>query len=182
MSEQQSCKRVCGDEFPGICGSQCNPTVCGGSGPTPTPPAPTPTPPTGGRCSDSPSGWHDSDGPKYNCAWYSIGNRCQRYGDGYANRGKTANQACCVCGGGVKIGKSESPSTHSTMRPSLSPSIHTTESPSSSSSGISTMSPSSTPTMVAACEDSPIGWYDSDGPDYDCNYYAQGDNCAMYGN
>ena len=100
MSEQQSCKRVCGDEFPGICGSQCNPTVCGGSGPTPTPPAPTPTPPTGGRCSDSPSGWHDSDGPKYNCAWYSIGNRCQRYGDGYANRGKTANQACCVCGGG----------------------------------------------------------------------------------
>ena len=98
MSEQQACKRVCGDEFPGICGSQCNPTICGGVGPTPTPP--TPTPPTGGRCSDSPSGWQDSDGPRYNCAWYSIGNRCQRYGYAYANRGKTANQVCCTCGGG----------------------------------------------------------------------------------
>jgi len=51
-------------------------------------------------CRDSPQGWHDSDGPRYNCAWYAQGSNCAKYGNGYANRGRTANQACCVCGGG----------------------------------------------------------------------------------
>ena len=110
MSEQQSCKRVCGDEFPGICGSQCNPSSCGGgpTPPSPTPPSPTP-PTTGGGCSDNPSGWYDSDGPDFNCAWYSMSNHCQRYGDDFANRGKTANQACCTCGGGSRTGPTPTP-------------------------------------------------------------------------
>ena len=48
------------------------------------------------RCIDSPSNWHDSDGPEFNCSWYSIGNRCEEHGDGYAGvDGKTANEACC---------------------------------------------------------------------------------------
>ena len=70
----------------------------------------------------------------------------------------------------------------SAVSPSSSSGDISTMSPTSSGEFSTIMSPSSTPTMVAACEDSPIGWYDSDGPDYDCNYYAQGDNCAMYGN
>lgn len=54
-----------------------------------------------GLCTDDPVGWHDSDGALYHCGWY--GGRvdaCERYGDGYANMGRTANQACCACGGG----------------------------------------------------------------------------------
>lgn len=53
----------------------------------------------GGRCSNSPRGWYDSDGPSYDCAWYAQGNNCQRYGSGYRNFGRTANEACCACGG-----------------------------------------------------------------------------------
>jgi hypothetical protein len=49
---------------------------------------------------DSPPDWHDSDGEQFGCAWYSKGTRCEQYGDTHANRGKTANEACCTCGGG----------------------------------------------------------------------------------
>jgi hypothetical protein len=44
-------------------------------------------------CVDSPEGWYDSDGSTYNCQWYSNGDNCARYGNYYANFGKTANQA-----------------------------------------------------------------------------------------
>lgn len=44
--------------------------------------------------------WYDSDGPYYDCDWYSQGIRCSAYGHGYENDGFTANQACCACGGG----------------------------------------------------------------------------------
>ena len=44
---------------------------------------------------------HDSDGPVYNCEWYSSGNNCLSYGDGFTNFGMTANEACCACGGGT---------------------------------------------------------------------------------
>merc|ERR1719270_2778207 len=44
--------------------------------------------------------WHDSDGSKYDCQWYSKDNNCENYGDGYENEGLTANKACCACGGG----------------------------------------------------------------------------------
>jgi hypothetical protein len=68
-----------------------------------------------GGCSDVPNGWVDSD--EDGCDWYADGqDRCERFGDGYANDGKTANQACCVCGGGsnngaifVEIRNAESP-------------------------------------------------------------------------
>lgn len=53
----------------------------------------------GGACVDVPTGWYDADGPYYDCAWYSFGSNC-RYGHAYRNMGKTANQACCACGGG----------------------------------------------------------------------------------
>lgn len=50
----------------------------------------------GVACEDVPL-WHDKDGQKYNCAWYSIGFRCKKYGTLYANNGHTANTACCAC-------------------------------------------------------------------------------------
>jgi hypothetical protein len=42
----------------------------------------------------------DADG--FGCGWYSIGNNCATDGDFFAGtEGKTANEACCICGGGV---------------------------------------------------------------------------------
>lgn len=46
--------------------------------------------------------WHDMVAEKYHCNWYALANsRCEDYGDGDAKEGKTANDACCTCGGGV---------------------------------------------------------------------------------
>ena len=43
--------------------------------------------------------WLDSDGDS--CAKYKENQWCAQHGDGFANEdGSTANQACCVCGGG----------------------------------------------------------------------------------
>ena len=57
-------------------------------------------------CTDKmPNGelWHDSDGDTYDCAWYGEGSNCATYGNGYANKGLTANDACCACGGGGPV-------------------------------------------------------------------------------
>lgn len=54
-------------------------------------------------CEDDPVGWYDSDGPTFSCAWYASGSNCASWGNGYENFGKTANEACCVCGGGKYI-------------------------------------------------------------------------------
>ena len=49
------------------------------------------------------SGWYDSGGTDYTCSWYgSNSNYCGSYGNSYTNFGYTANQACCVCGGGIR--------------------------------------------------------------------------------
>ena len=56
--------------------------------------------------------WHDSYGSKYTCAWYSQNvNRCDKYGAGSPNSGLTANQACCVCGGGTSTVVEQQPPT-----------------------------------------------------------------------
>jgi len=53
------------------------------------------------QCSNKPVGWHDSDGSIYDCNWYALTNQnCKNYGHKYMNFGKTANEACCSCGGG----------------------------------------------------------------------------------
>mmetsp|Transcript_11029 Transcript_11029/g.13949 ORF Transcript_11029/g.13949 Transcript_11029/m.13949 type:complete len:212 (-) Transcript_11029:131-766(-) len=49
---------------------------------------------------DTPVGWHDRTGEEYDCEWYAGGQNCQLWGNSYPYLGKTANQACCVCGGG----------------------------------------------------------------------------------
>ena len=43
-----------------------------------------------------------------------------------------------------------------------------------------TISPAPSP-KPTICNDYPPGWYDSDGPNYDCAWYAQGSNCDFYG-
>ncbi|KAL7469316.1 hypothetical protein ACHAXS_009583 [Conticribra weissflogii] len=49
-------------------------------------------------CQDSPVGWYDILGR--NCAWYGEDpTNCDVYGNQYKNFGKTAQSACCVCGG-----------------------------------------------------------------------------------
>jgi len=84
------------------------PTPPGPTPPGPTPPGPTPTaPPTASdgpkKCFDSPIGWWDSGGEIYDCAWYSVGNRCTTDGNENDRLEKNANEACCVCGGGVQL-------------------------------------------------------------------------------
>merc|ERR1711912_111453 len=52
--------------------------------------------------------WYDSNGSYYSCEWYGTNpNYCSFYGSGYGNFGKDADQACCVCGGGVTAGAAE---------------------------------------------------------------------------
>jgi hypothetical protein len=90
LTENPSC--VCGGgEMVG--GLQPNPTM------SPITLAPT-IQSTG--CTDDPEGWYDSDGSTFNCLWYALENNCQNFGDKYERLGKTANEACCVCGGGTK--------------------------------------------------------------------------------
>ena len=47
-------------------------------------------------CYDSPAGFYDRDGTKYNCLWYEEAGNCD-YGDLYRHAGLTAKDACCVC-------------------------------------------------------------------------------------
>jgi hypothetical protein len=55
----------------------------------------------GQECSDMPLGWYDSTGD--NCLWYAEGTRCNDFGGTDKKFGKTANQACCACGGGSNL-------------------------------------------------------------------------------
>merc|ERR1719162_2499287 len=41
--------------------------------------------------------------------------------------------------------------------------------------------PTASPTPAPPCDDNPEGWYDIDGPDYDCEWYSVGSNCDDYG-
>jgi hypothetical protein len=96
-------------------------------------------------CTNFPSGWSDITGPNFDCEYYAQDDNCAKFGDDFENIGATANQACCVCGGGKDT---------------------------------SNPSPTSSPVF---CTDSPPGWSDSTGPNYDCEYYAVNNNCAKFG-
>ncbi len=125
---------------------------------TPVTPPPTPIPPMGEDCSDSPPGWYDSDGPAYDCEWYSKSNNCQVHGDNYPDEyGITANIACCACSGG---------STGS---------VPTTTAP------VPALAPSPSPIIGDICSDSPPGWHDSGGSFFDCEWYDLSNSCEWYG-
>lgn len=137
--------------------SSPKPSFCDGVPPSPTPPSPsppTPSPPSPSPPSPSP--------PTGNCVdtsgWvdeYDDGCDWYAIGDRCENWAAVtgANVHCCICGGGSNGPPSPTP-------PSPSP-------------------PS--PTPPNECTDSPIGWYDSDGENFNCEWYAQGTNCEVYG-
>jgi len=67
----------------------------------------TPTTTTATPCGDFiPDGedkWYDSLGDAYDCDWYATDSDlyCGAFADDTSHFGMTANEACCVCGGGV---------------------------------------------------------------------------------
>lgn len=80
--------------------------------------APTPEPP----CFDR-QGWENSRGR--DCDWHaSVGFRCSLWGNFFEKNGYTANEACCVCGGGVKIPITGSPTGSPIGTPLISPTIN----------------------------------------------------------
>ena len=104
-------------------------------------------------CVDNPEGWYDSDGPTctYDCNWYSSGTNCASYGDSYANFGTTANQACCVCGGGSPTKGGPGPTESPTSSPTPAPTPPApTKSPSSSPSRVPSFRPSASPTLATS--------------------------------
>jgi hypothetical protein len=53
-------------------------------------------------CADY-GGFYDIDQTFHNCMWYEQSKHCIWYGDEFAHVGLTANDACCACGGGLKV-------------------------------------------------------------------------------
>jgi len=75
--------------------SHPKPDFCNGVSLSPTPS------PVAGQCSDAPKNWHETTSIDYDCGWYANNVNCETYGNKYiGEEGKTANQACCACGGG----------------------------------------------------------------------------------
>jgi len=227
-------------------------------------------------CTDSPENWSDANGTTFDCNWYGSDNRCSLFGNNFENLDKTANQACCVCGGGDDSSPSSSPTSTPSNRPSklmsdvpsilpskpptvspsspptptpsnspsklmsdvpsilpskrptVSPSSPPTPTPSNSPSKLKsdvpsilpskpsplnptpsnspsklksdvpsmgpskppTVSPSSPPTPTPSnspagtsqeCYETHLDWHDIDGAHYNCAWYGEGNNCDMYG-
>jgi len=116
---------------------------------SPTTAAPAPAP-----CTDDPENWYDSDGPQYDCDWYAQGNNCAQYGDSFENDGKTANEACCGCGGGLTGTPAPVATDAPTKSPTPKPVASPTDAPTTSSpTKVPTASP--TPGPVASPTDAP---------------------------
>merc|ERR1712028_222029 len=45
----------------------------------------------------------------------------------------------------------------------------------------STARPTVSPTPAPPCDDNPVGWFDEDGPEFDCEWYSVGSNCEDFG-
>merc|ERR1712028_188230 len=45
----------------------------------------------------------------------------------------------------------------------------------------STARPTVSPTPAPPCDDNPVGWFDEDGPEFDCGWYSVGSNCEDFG-
>lgn len=108
-------------------------------------------------CTDESLTWTDGSPDTNPCKWYSVNNRCTLYGNESPNpfTNTTANEACCICGGG-STGNNINLAT-----PSRSPST------------------SLSPTEL--CVDVP-GWEDSAGDT--CVYYDDNQEngaCEAYG-
>lgn len=148
--------------------------ACGGGFLAPDVPSVTPTStsyPTLTNCYDVP-GWYSADSEasrnQFDCAWfglpvaddddyYSEGDtRCDLFGDEEPNFGYTANEACCVCGGGFYGENVPSPLPTISMAPS--------------ESEIPSEAPTVTSSPTVYCADI-AGWKDSNGAR--CSWYTQ---------
>eukprot|EP00547_Thalassionema_nitzschioides_P010488 CAMPEP_0194225818 /NCGR_PEP_ID=MMETSP0156-20130528/40440_1 /TAXON_ID=33649 /ORGANISM="Thalassionema nitzschioides, Strain L26-B" /LENGTH=282 /DNA_ID=CAMNT_0038957921 /DNA_START=32 /DNA_END=876 /DNA_ORIENTATION=+ len=116
------------------------------------------------HCDDEPKSWHDKDGDT--CEWYAQGNHCEAHGSqsGLMFSGKTANQACCACGGGTYaiLPNKEVGEHHNTSNDSNA-TLHNVTAP-----------------QDDTCQDVE-GWFDEGGERYDCDWYTLEDNCDRYG-
>lgn len=132
------------------------------------------------------AGWYDIDGPRGSCSWYAADvlddddyyseddTRCALYGHKYENFGMTANDACCVCGGGYYLGQEP------TLVPSVSHKpISELQLPSYNPTNLHQPSISSDPSL--GCVDIP-NWHAIDGARYDCIWFGQplGDDDTYY--
>ena len=81
--------------------------ACGGgntASPTPSPdPIPTPSP----GCTNTPSNWIADN--YFTCDNIKLYSWCAQYGGEIGTDGKTANEACCTCGGGNTASPTPSP-------------------------------------------------------------------------
>lgn len=82
------------------------------------------------KCVDSPDGWYYnvpalSEGMYYrnrNCAFFALDENCADYGNSAFRFGRTANQACCACGGGTTgVAGVSAPVNMPTLAPSIVP-------------------------------------------------------------
>merc|ERR1712166_1298369 len=121
--------------------------------------------------------WHDSEGAQYDCEYYSEGDNCETYGDGYQYDGYTANQACCTCAA------TQTPTSAPTEEPTNKPTAAPTEQPTEHPTVAATDEPTAEPT--AECDDSTTSngtaWHDSVDDQYTCDWYSLGVNCESYG-
>ena len=112
------------------------------------------------ECDDSPVGWYDIFGR--NCEWYGeVESNCAVYGDQYANFGRTALSACCVCGGGQSSLEEEF-HPHAQDQDSL----------------LEMQQQAVGEDQTQACWDEP-NWYDSTGDG--CAWYEEEHNCEYFG-
>ena len=49
--------------------------------------------------------WHDKTGETFDCKWYAYADHCEIFGWAYRKFDMTAQEACCVCGGGAGPGR-----------------------------------------------------------------------------
>merc|ERR1711865_16102 len=121
----------------------------------------------------------------YDCGWYANGDNCGVYGHSYPGvLGQTANQACCVCqtsqaSGGGSGGGSGSYTTVS--QPSAGGSGGGSGPQYGSGFELAEVSGmKQTVFLEGGCTNTP-SWHDADGETYNCDWYANGDNCGVYG-
>ena len=88
-----------GSQFPNTDGLTANDACCGCGGGLSQAPSSSEEVVDPPSCSDDPFNWFDEKG--LGCDWYSNEDRnCVEFGGHVGFKGLTANEACCVCGGG----------------------------------------------------------------------------------
>ena len=118
-------------------------------------------------CENEP-GWYWGGNPMFTCAnSVRTDADCQLISRTFSPfNGKTATEACCVCGGGTHVGPvTPSPTNNPTTSPTTSPTSEPTKSASDHPTSSPTTNPTDSPTEK--CFDEP-GWYWGGNPIHTC--------------